>query len=357
MTIIKQTLDMYAKSKAMEKTFLLDRSRTIGASEIGQCSRRMWFQKVAPAGAHPRDPDHQDGWGARVRGNVMEDRFWVPALKKRFRSKLLLAGRGQQSIHDKYLSVTADGLLVDMPRDFLAPYGVEDIGPGRCVYVECKTIDPRVNLQKEKEEHELQVQTGLGLYRDLTNYKPLYALISYIDASFWDDVDEFVVKFNADTYRTMHDRAKQIKTATNPAELRPEGWIAGGKECEYCPFTRACGVLRRSIPEREIAADPQFRAEMEDMCREHDHIRRQIDDLTVKLNTKKDDIKNRLREKGVRKIEGVVNWFPVKARKSIKTTGLVEAAVAAGVDVTPFETIGEPSDQLRVTLKGAPTHD
>lgn len=355
MGIISQTLDMFARSKAMEKTFLMDRQRTIGASEIGSCARKLgWTKNDKLIRTAQRDPDHSDNWGARVRGTIMEDKFWVPALKKRFRKKLMLAGDRQTTIHDRYLSVTSDGLLTDLPSDFLAEYGVPDIGPSRCVYVECKTIDPRVNLTQEKQEHTLQVQVGLGLYRDLTRYKPEYALISYIDASFWDDVDEFVIKFDADTYRTMHERAVKIKTADTPAELKPEGWIAGGKECEWCPFTRACGITRRSVPERELAADPQFLAEITDMCKEHELVNDEIKELTKRLNDMKDQIKNRLREKSVRRLPGVVTWSPIKGSKSTKVNELKEAARAAGVDVSLYENEGEPSDRLQVTLKGAP---
>lgn len=357
MSIIKSTLDMYARSKAMEKTFLIDRARTIGASEIGGCARKNFYAKTLNAATSERlrDPDHKDGWGARVRGTVMEDKFWVPALRARFRGKFLVYGKSQTTLHDRYLSATADGILVGLDRDFLAPLGVPDIGPSGCVTVECKTIDPRVNLTREKHEHELQVQVGLGLFRELTRYKPDYALISYIDASFWDEVDEFPVKFNPATFQAMHDRAVKIKTADDARDLQPEGWIAGGKECEWCPFTKACGIIRRSVPEVEAAADPQFVAEITDMCREHERIDAEISALTIKKNEAADAIKTRLREKSVRRLPGVVTWSAIKGRTSVKQTELKAAATAAGIDVSAFETTGEPTDRLQVTLKGAPT--
>ena len=39
------------------------------------------------------------------------------------------------------------------------------------VVVECKTIDPRVNLLEEKSENAFQVQVQMGLIRELTKYK------------------------------------------------------------------------------------------------------------------------------------------------------------------------------------------
>jgi len=355
MTIIKATLEQYATSSAMQKTFLMDRQRTVGASEIGSCARRLgWTKNEKLMAQVQRDPDHVDGWGARIRGSVMEDRFWVPALKRRFRNKLIIAGKDQRTIQDRYLSATGDGMLIDMPRDFLAPMGVPDIGPSKCVYLECKSIDPRVNLTQEKQEHMFQVQTGMGLWRELSNYKPDYALISYMDASFWDDVDEFVLKFDPEIYKAAHDRAVKIKTADHASELKPEGWIAGGKECEWCPFTKACGITRRSLPEQELAADPQFVAEIKDLCTEHEIINDRIKNLTAELNEKKDQIKNRLREKSVRKLPGVVSWSPVKGRTNVDMPAFKAAALAAGISTADFETTGEPTDMLRVTLKGAP---
>lgn len=348
--MIKEALDAYAKSKALEKTFLLDRTRTIGASEIGQCARRMYWIKTEGQ----MDPDYKNGWGARVRGTVMEDKFWYPAMQKKFGKNLLLAGPKQTTVHDKFLSATLDAIVINQPRDVLAHMGVPDIGEGKCFTLECKTIDPRVNLTQEKQEHMLQTQVGLGLVRELTKYKPMVSLISYIDASFWDDVDEYPVVFDPDLFAKMHGRAVIIKTASGPGELKPEGWIAGGKECEHCPFTKPCGIERRSLPEAELAADPQFVAEMQDLCKDHEEIASEIKDLTVELNEKKEEIKSRLREKSVRKLPGVVSWSPVKGRTSVDMVAFKAAAEAAGVDIANFETTGEPSDMLRVTLKGAP---
>lgn len=355
MSIIKKTLDMYVNSKAMEKVFLMDRSRTIGASEIGTCARKLgWLKNDKLSSSVAQDPDYKNGWGARTRGNIMEDMFWVKAMQKRFRNKLIIAGKDQRTIQDRYLSATGDGMLIDMPRDFLAPYGIEDIGPSQCVYLECKTIDPRVNLTEEKHEHMFQVQAGMGLWRELSRYKPEYALISYIDASFWDDVDEFVVKFDPAKYQAAHDRAVRIKTADNINELKPEGWIAGGKECEYCPFTKACGVARRSLPVTEAQADPQFIAEITDLCREHEVLRKKAKELEASINEKKDEIKTRLREKSVRSLPGVVTWSPVKGRSSLNMPALKEAAQAAGLNIEDFQETGDPTDMLTVKLKGAP---
>lgn len=344
--MIKDALDKYAKSKAMEKAFAMDRMRTVGASEIGRCAREMYYRKTEGR----MDDDYMDRWGAKVRGTIMEEKFWQPAMEKRFGKSLLFSGKKQTTFADRFLSATPDGLVVNQKRDALKHLGIPDIGKSLCFVIECKSIDPRVNLVKAKEEHAFQAQAQMGLIREFTIYKPEYAVISYMDASFWDECIEFVVKFDQEIYDVAHSRAVKIKTADAASELQPEGWIGGGKDCEYCAHTKACGIVRRSVPEVEAAADPQFAAEIADMCREHNILDAKMDKDQKKLNELKQAIKDRMREKGVRKIPKVVSWSPVKGASRVDNKSLQAAAIAAGIDVEAHKVTGEPTDQLRVLI-------
>src|ERR1700761_6997463 len=57
------------------------REHTIGASEIGQCARKLFWTKnqEAPVRGACRNPAYFDSWGSRVRGSTFEDHFWLPA--------------------------------------------------------------------------------------------------------------------------------------------------------------------------------------------------------------------------------------------------------------------------------------
>ena len=338
--MIRDTLDKYVQ--ATDRQWKHDRTKTVGASEIGQCARRTAWMKRKQGNS----PGHVDSWGARVRGSVIESHFWHPALKKRFGKDLLYAGAKQKSLIAPPLSATPDGLVCNLKPDALRHLGIKDI-QSDCILVECKTIDPRVNLIKEKEENAYQVQVQLGIVREKTKHRPEYALISYIDASFWNEILEFPVKFDSRIYQGAKDRAHKILTQ-DPKSLPPEGWIAGGHECEYCPFTKPCGIIRRSVPEKEAAADPQFVAEITDACQERCNLDNQIEELQARLNAKDQEIKDRLREKGVRRIPRVVVWSAVKGRKAYDNVALREAAAKAGVDIEAFSTVGEPSDRLQI---------
>lgn len=356
--MIKSALNSYATS--LNKIWEHDRSQTVGASEIGQCMRKTYWVKNEgdPMYGAPRDPDYIDGWGARMRGTIYENEFWAPAMQATYGSHLLFAGKEQKTLINRFLSATPDGLLVDLPSDALAGLGVPDIG-GNCITVEAKTADPRTNLSNPKPENVFQTQVQMGLIRQLTPYQPNYSLLSYTDASFWNEVLEFPIAFDPAIYRVAEARAATIMTATNAADLKPEGWIAGGAECEYCPFTKACGVTRRSVPTQDMIPDAQFVAEIADMASAAKHLEDAIEVQEAKLREAQQAIKDRLREKSIRKIPGVISWSAVKGRQSYDNKAIKEAAIAAGVDISQFETTGEPTDRLQITLKnsGSPESD
>ena len=338
--MIKEILKAYALS--LEKIWKHDRTKSVGASEIGQCARKINWLKT---GVEPEE-DQSAEYGARLRGTIMENEFWVPAMQKRFGKSLLFAGSKQKTLFAGKLSATPDGLVVNQTLDVLKEYGVKDLH-GDCFTLECKTIDPRVNITEEKSEHFHQMQAQLGLIREKTKYKPMYGVISYIDASFWHEVSEYVVKFDPEIYEQAKKRAAHtLSNVKHPAE----GWIAGGKECEHCAFTKKCGIIRKSVPETEAAADPQLVAEITDLCTEYRAAKDAQDAAESMVRAKAEQIKERLKEKGVRKIKGVVSWSPQKGRTSYDMVALREAATKKGIDVEEFSTVSEATDRLTVSI-------
>jgi hypothetical protein len=181
------------------------------------------------------------------------------------------------------------------------------------------------------------------------------ALISYANASFLDEITEFTVRFDPAIFENAKSRAAQIVTATAAGELRPEGWIAGGRECEFCPFTRACGVIRHAVPTRPRAEppDPQFVAEINDMARQARDRRRIVEAATADLRGIEHEIKKRLRAKGLRRVDDdyvSVVWSPVTGRPSYDMKAIREAGEKAGIDLAEYETVGEATDRLVIRV-------
>lgn len=344
--MIKAAIDAYA---ATLQSKFSDRSQTVGASDVGQCARKVFWSKNEgdPRYGVARDPDYVDNYGAKVRGTIMEDKFWYPAMLATFGERLLFAGPEQQTFTSGFLSATPDGLITA-----LAEGEHPTLPAGTCVTAECKTADPRTNLSEAKSENVFQTHIQMGLIRELTPYRPTHSILSYTDASFWNEVVEFVIPFDPAVFEAGKKRAALIMTATDASELKPEGWIAGGRDCEYCPFTKACGIKRRSVPDGDAVVDPQFEAEMRDMTMLISRLKSERDVTDEQVKTLEDDLKTRLRDKGIRKIPGVVSWSSVKGRQSYNNKAIQAAAIAAGIDIEQFSTVGEPTDRL--TISAAP---
>lgn len=348
-SIIAQTLDAYANSTA--KTWSHDRLNTLGASEVGQCARKVFWLKNegdAKYGAK-RDPDYVDSWGARMRGTVFEDAFWEPALRARFGDRLKYAGRDQKTLVSDFLSATPDGILTSLTKAEQLAIGTE----ADCAMVECKTADPRTNLAEAKSANVYQTQVQMGLVRELTPYQPTHSILSYTDASFWNEVREFVIPFDQAVFETAKARATLILTATSIDEVKPEGWIAGGRECNYCPFTIACGIERRNLPFQDVGppVDPQFAAEIRGLAVELRACEAERDRNESLVRMAQEMIKSRLREKGVKKIPGVLTWSAVKGRQSYDNKAIKQAAIDAGIDIEQFSTVGEPTDRLVIQIE------
>ena len=184
--------------------------------------------------------------------------------------------------------------------------------------LECKTADPRTKLDAAKPEHRYQVILQLGLLRESTEWKPNYAVISYTDSSYWHEGIEFAVAFDEKVFANAQDRARTIMTARSAAEIKPEGWIAGGRECAYCPFTRACGRSRTSVPpQSDEQPDPQFVAEIADLARAAKQRETKPTPRTVGCAKHKHELRERMRAKGFRKVIGngmSITWSPVRGR-------------------------------------------
>lgn len=332
---------------ATPKVWAHDRTTTVGASEVFQCQRKIAFTK---AGTAP-DPDYQDRYGARIRGDLIEQHFWVPALRSQLPEgvRLLFAGGEQRTLVDGYLSATSDGLLVGVARDCLAHLGVADLGSDALV-VECKSIDPRVSLKEAKAEHSGQTQVQMGLIRHSTPFRPQYALISYADASFLDTITEFAVRFDPSIYEAAWDRARRIMTAEDPASLPAEGKIAGGDECRHCAFKSRCADIHvAGIPRDTVPVGPNAMAALKDLVQQHEAADAEAETAGRRREAVKEQIRTLLRDLGTRKVQGdgfTVSWFPVKGRKSLDR----KAAERAGLDLTPFDREGDPSERLTITV-------
>jgi len=325
------------------KEWAHDRTATVGASEIGQCARRVWFIKNEAE----RDAGYVDSRGAAARGDLIEREVWLPALRHwatQVGATILFAGDEQQTLTDGFLSVTPDALVI--------------MADGEVVLRECKSIDPRVILDEAKAEHRAQVQTQLGIVAATTAYKPARAIIDYVDASFVDRVTSFEVTPDQATFEAAKRRALLIMDTVRAIDLRPEGKMAGGKECANCAWASRCAHEQAaSVPAK--AETPLADNAMSIIASAVGRIDQAGDDeRAAKLAgaEAREEIKEILRAHGVRRVEDAelgfaISWSSVKGRETVDT----KAAIAAGLDLSPFTRPGDPSERLTIKSKAKET--
>ena len=356
--MIKQALDHYFAST--NKSWQLERGLTVGASAVGGCARMTWFSKNEgdPDAKITRDPDYVESYGALVRGTVIEDHFWAPALKLVYGDKLLYAGSDQRTLVLDLLSATADALLTGQKSDALKHLGVEDI-EGSEIVLECKSLDSRFNVENlPKAENVFQIQTQMGLFHAVTKHRPKIGVLSYVDAGWWDVCHEHVVRYDPKVFQVALARARDIMLASSAQELKPEGVIAGGKDCRYCPFTRACGAVRAErVPRSSPSLAPEQAAPMAAQARAIRELKAKAEQAAAEAREAEARLRDMMAEAGTRQVEGdgvKVRWSAVKPRASLDAAALREAATAAGIDITQFNKFGAPSDQLVISAPKAP---
>ena len=356
--IVKTAADAYAKSE--EKTFGSDRQQTVGASEVGACARMIFWRKNA-GDAHfgaDEDEDFEDGWGHKMRGNVYENEFWYIAMRRAYKDRFNFGGPQQRTFRDGYLTATPDGVLSDLTSSELAMLGVHADYKGS-ISIDCKSIDPRVVLHEPKENHVFQLQVQMGTLQ-ANKIDAQWALISYTNASDWSDIKEFVVKFDPAVYQVAKDRAQKIMTALGPEELQPEGIMAGGKECRYCPYTAACAKLRNDrVPEREYkgvvlpdSEETLLRAYAGNIAR----LKSEVEQREKRLGEEIEQLKAELARLNVRNFKQgnvSISWSKVAGRRGFDNRAIRErlTELIGEQSMGAFQLQGEASDRLVVTVK------
>lgn len=357
----KSMFDDYVASH--QKVWQHDRSQSVGASEAFGCLRKAWFSKHPD---YPKDEDREESWGALQRGDMIENHFVEPIVNwwlktKHPTARLAYGGKRQRTLVDTVsrLSATPDGLVTNADDDALAEYGIPSLGGTGCFNFEIKSIDPRVSLKEEKAIHNGQVQVQMGLTREKTRFKPNYAVIIYIDASFFDDIDIFIVQFSTDAYAAAKTRSRSVFEIKNVSDILPEGKIDGS--CQYCPYKRACSIATGlATPtdgeSNESDLPSALSSELEALISEERALSSEEKAIKEERAEASERLKQQFRELGVRRLQvgpfkASITW--VKGRKTLD----VEAMRADGVNVDKYYTQGNGYDMLRISEIGPQTSE
>lgn len=278
-----------------------DRSKTVGASEIGACARMVWYRKNGIA------EEAEASWGFGERGKHVEQ--WV---YDRLKAAKIRLRRKQQTLISGHLSATLDGML------------------GKTV-IDIKSFDPR-KREVVEQKHLMQVQAQIGLADADAG------LLLYVNASDYQDARERPVERDMTAYQTLQDRARYIMTS--PVEPPREGKIAGGDECRLCPFQAACLGAPIEDKGKLNEADTAAVAAARLMIQQAETAKADADGRIAAM---KEQIREILRAADVRRAPGLA-----RISRSQRTTLDQEAMERAGIDLAPFRKSGRETETVTV---------
>lgn len=317
-----------------------NRMETRGASEAYTCLRRSGFEKSGV----PKDEEYVENRGFFIRGHVGE--AWVvDTIRKHMpaEDELLYAGEDQVTFKKGRTSATPDGLYIKNSKTKKGP--TEEFLP------EFKTLDPRSNFDVLKPQHKMQANVQMGLVRELTKYKPEYAVLVYLDCSDFGHIVEHRVTFDPQIYKQAQARADQVfENLDDPMKLPAEGTWAG--ECRYCPWQVHCtGQTVRALPKGGLGnVNQDIQIEMEALLTQRASLNEQSSTLQTTKGKVEDRIKSILREKDIQSMKAggwSVSYLKASGRRSLDQKKLEES----GVDLTDFYKIGRDFDRLTIRKK------
>lgn len=335
-----------------------DRNKSVGASEAFGCIRKTWFAKRGKEFGYEEDADYKESWGAMRRGDLIENHHVVPAIVSGLRRRgldLIMAGEDQDTLVHGTSSATVDGLIINAPSDFLAYYGVPDIGSSEVIF-EIKSNDPRISLPHAKDIHVGQTQMQMGIIRETTEYRPNYAVILYVNASWLDDMNIFVVPFDDSDYNIGLQRGATVFSTDKPELLHAEGKL--DNECQYCKFQLACSDVsearvpskRKALTKKEVETqDTELVNELTPLVLERAELKAAEKTLKADIELANEKIKMLMVESNESRAVGdgwKTSYTFVAGAKRISEAKLEEA----GLDPEDFKEKGAGFEKLTVTV-------
>lgn len=306
-----------------ERVFNIDRSKYMNASEAGGCIRKQWYEKHDPRARAPEDLGY--AWRGRAGENYM--------IESLLQANVPLAIRGEQH------SIADDETRIAATPDDVITYDDE------WTPLEIKTIDPRTNRRNlPRDAHVTQLKISMALvdqYYDNPGIKR--GLLVYMDASNFNDIVQFEIEFDAGILERLAPRARKILNTKKVDNLDREGKTSG--DCKYCPFTEACGVDVADT--RTKSGRGNKGTSLDVSAGVYIELKESIAEMRATQDVVKEDLKRELKKRKTHEI--TVGGIEVKLTETAGRASLDKKAVKkAGIDLSPFESVGAPGERLDV---------
>lgn len=352
-----------------QKEWQFDRSETVGASEVFSCIRRTAMAKRFPEFEDKMEDGAPANWGHAERGNLVENHFAVPHLRKVFGDqRCLYMGEEQKTFRNGKLSATPDGVLVDLEEDAFAKYGIPKL-PSPSVCLDIKTfgtqkMTPRINdeIAADKKvywpvgQHRGQVITQMGLVRsDNNNAKPDIGALLYISPVDLSDIRLSLFEFDQNVFDNAVSRADKVfDESLGIEDYEPEG--IRFNDCMYCKFKNKCNEIEmKRHPGKAVVANNDVASEekvtkAKELTVEVTSLRAKLQEITYYKKVLETELKDLIFSLNSSKITGD-GWSASVTQNKGRNSVNVKEAEAAGIDLSEFKKVGRPYFTLNTQVK------
>ena len=218
---------------------------------------------------------------------------------------------------------------------------------------EIKSFDSRMNLHEEKFIHRGQTTMQLGHVRTLTEFKPVYSLLLYINANDYTDIRPFVIKFDEAAYTLGKKRSDIVFNATDVNKVPPEGRYTD--QCRYCDFTQECkGAELRAYPSSLSNYTSNEVAVIRGLADAYDTSRNDLKEAETRKGEVAETIKTTLAEMKTRGMEGPdfkVTYTKIDGKESVDKPALIAFIESHGAKYDDFLKTGQDFTKLTVTIR------
>jgi len=284
-----------------------DRSKYIGASDIGDCLRKAYLGKVKQM---ERDVKNLI---VLQRGHVAENII-----------ASVLEGLNVESQYEVVGEL--DGFPLKAHIDFLV------IGKTEVIAIECKSVSQPID--EPYTSWILQTQTQMGLLKKYFPDKEVKAIVFAIDLnSGW--IEDFPVAYSDELFKAGLKKAGLLIKALNEG-VEPEG--EEQLYCSVCLYKEGCPALqkgeKKELPE-DIKVLVRKSQELAKMDKERKKINKSIEEFLIAANART----------GIAD-KNTVRVFNVNGKKSLNEAALREAY--EDIDFDQFVKESDPYSYIRI---------
>jgi len=279
-------MQLALQSRIEQNPRLGDRTRYIGASEVGSCLRRVVSSKLYP------EPFDQASMGRMLAGRAMENEV-VQLVRIALNGRLRNTGRVQLDLQHPALPFRAhpDGRIIG---DFvgMAGDGVLEVKTASAA------IFKRYQSDGLPQNYHAQVQAQMGLSG------LAWAWVVLVSRENLAEMTTFTIHFDPEHYALLERRATLAATALNDKNFLDQ--LAGEPEngyCHTCPYSSQCGAFQSKRESGKRGEIPEVtRLQLECQLEELAELESNVSPMQDRVTELRDQVKVALFNSGASKV-------------------------------------------------------